>query len=158
LYHESTCQSRVRDSVVIYSAAFSIPLAGLLVLPLSVGLWQLLSAISIGAGARWLVASALSGYTPFKQCRYSKDFYGQEPIEIGVHVEACIGNSCSKCIDVCPVDCFGPYADDPKRVDIVRPERCVECGACLIQCPTEAVVNLCNQPSEPQTVGSGCGV
>ena len=46
----------------------------------------------------------------------------------------CIG--CGTCITVCPHRVFG-YGDD--IVQIVRPDACMECGACQRNCPANAL-------------------
>ena len=45
---------------------------------------------------------------------------------------------CWTCIEVCPVGCFGP---DPleRVVHLVRGDHCVACGACILQCPEQAL-------------------
>ena len=95
----------------------------------------------IVAGVTMLVSSAYSGYTPFKQCSYSKQFYGYEPLQIEIVAEDCTG--CTLCDWVCPVDCFETAnQSNSRRVFIMaNPANCVECAACLVQCPTGAVVN-----------------
>ena len=39
------------------------------------------------------------------------------------------------CVTVCPVDCF--YQDD--RMLYINPEECLDCGACVPECPVEAI-------------------
>ena len=49
--------------------------------------------------------------------------------------------SCSgvwECYQVCPVDCWTP--DYEKQVVLFHhPERCIACGACVLQCPQRAI-------------------
>jgi NAD-dependent dihydropyrimidine dehydrogenase PreA subunit len=156
LYKETASHRRLRDEFAIHGLAFTVPCLVLILLRVPLFSWGLLPALLLGAAAQYLVTAALPGYTPFKQCSYSKAFYGHEPISIGVELEKCIGTSCSICVEVCPVDCFGELTGNPALVDIVKPERCVECGACLVQCPTRAVVNLHGQLSETEAARSGC--
>jgi NAD-dependent dihydropyrimidine dehydrogenase PreA subunit len=101
-----------------------------------------ISLIAILLGASLLVGTAYSGYTPFKQCSYSKQFYGFKPLKIDIVAEDCTG--CTLCDWVCPVDCFETIELTPrKKVFIMaKPSNCVECGACLVQCPTGAVIDL----------------
>lgn len=47
---------------------------------------------------------------------------------------ACTG--CRLCYEVCPVFCWAPAE---RKVMLVHPERCVVCGACVLQCPADAV-------------------
>jgi len=44
--------------------------------------------------------------------------------------------NCDMCVNVCP---HGVFRSGPKRVEIVRGEACMECGACQRNCPTGAV-------------------
>lgn len=57
------------------------------------------------------------------------------------NAELCIG--CEMCWTVCPHQVFEPY-DGKAR--IVNYEACMECGACQLNCPTNAI-----------TVDSGVG-
>ncbi len=56
--------------------------------------------------------------------------------------EPCI-NVCDKsCVDVCPVDCIQPAQgyDDPKGKQLyINPNECIDCGACIPECPVEAI-------------------
>ena len=45
---------------------------------------------------------------------------------------------CWTCIEVCPVGCFLPAAQE-RIVQIVNGDLCVACGACVLQCPEEAL-------------------
>jgi len=51
--------------------------------------------------------------------------------------------NCEICIDVCPHAVFEP---GERRVVLVRAELCMECGACMVNCPVNAI-----------TVDSGVG-
>ena len=43
-----------------------------------------------------------------------------------------------QCYNVCPVGCWTP--DNKKRVVIFHDgERCIACGACVLQCPQDAI-------------------
>jgi NAD-dependent dihydropyrimidine dehydrogenase PreA subunit len=103
---------------------------------------HLLSSVAIILGASYLVGNAYSGYAPFKQCSYSKQFFGYKPLKIDIVAEDCTG--CTLCEWVCPVNCFDAVLLEPKGKVFVmaRLSDCVECTACLVQCPTNAVVDL----------------
>ena len=45
-------------------------------------------------------------------------------------------NGCRTCIEVCPHAVFAIVA---KRARIVDPDGCMECGACALNCPEEAL-------------------
>jgi NAD-dependent dihydropyrimidine dehydrogenase PreA subunit len=44
--------------------------------------------------------------------------------------------NCEMCLAVCP---HGVFEAGPRAVQLARPERCMECGACERNCPTGAV-------------------
>lgn len=52
-----------------------------------------------------------------------------------VVTEPCIGCKNTQCVTVCPVDCF--------REDVdalwIDPEECIDCGACIPECPVGAI-------------------
>ena len=52
-----------------------------------------------------------------------------------VVTENCIKCRFTDCVDVCPVDCFkaGP------NFLVIDPEECIDCGACVPECPVEAI-------------------
>lgn len=43
-----------------------------------------------------------------------------------------------ECLEVCPVDCWtADYTS--RKVIFHHPERCIACGACVLQCPESAI-------------------
>jgi NAD-dependent dihydropyrimidine dehydrogenase PreA subunit len=52
-----------------------------------------------------------------------------------VIAEPCVDRKERSCIDVCPVDCI--YETD--RMLVIQPDECIDCGACLAECPVEAI-------------------
>jgi len=50
--------------------------------------------------------------------------------------EPCIDIKDRSCVDVCPVDCI----HEAGRILVIDPEECIDCGACLPECPIEAIV------------------
>jgi len=70
-----------------------------------------------------------------------------------------IGKKCVSCIDgaclkVCPVDCInGPISSTDMGKELasmteeekvgkqlyINPDQCIDCGACLIECPVDAI-------------------
>ena len=52
--------------------------------------------------------------------------------------EPCIGCKNTVCVTVCPVDCFH------KEVDAlwIDPEECIDCGACVPECPVNAIFDM----------------
>lgn len=43
-----------------------------------------------------------------------------------------------ECYEVCPVDCWSPDIEG-QVVHFHHPERCIACGACVLQCPEKAI-------------------
>ena len=50
------------------------------------------------------------------------------------------------CVAVCPVDCF--HADEDMLY--IDPEECIDCGACVPECPVEAIYDEAQLPDELQ--------
>ena len=60
-----------------------------------------------------------------------------------------IGDSCIRCkytdcVEVCPVDCFH---EGPNFL-VIDPEECIDCEACVPECPVEAIFHEDNVPEE----------
>ena len=49
--------------------------------------------------------------------------------------EPCINCKFTDCVAVCPVDCF--Y--EGENFLVISPDECIDCGACVPECPTEAI-------------------
>lgn len=49
--------------------------------------------------------------------------------------EPCVDEKDKSCIEECPVDCI--YEGD--RMMYIHPTECIDCGACEIVCPVEAI-------------------
>ena len=48
------------------------------------------------------------------------------------------------CVTVCPVDCF--YQDE--NMLYIDPLECIDCGACVPECPVEAIYRESEVPSQ----------
>jgi len=53
-----------------------------------------------------------------------------------VITEPCIDSRDQSCVDVCPVDCI--Y--ETERMLVIHPAECIDCGACIPECPVAAIV------------------
>lgn len=51
------------------------------------------------------------------------------------------------CVAVCPVDCF--HAD--AEMLYIDPEECIDCGACVPECPVEAIYDETQLPEEMES-------
>ncbi len=52
-----------------------------------------------------------------------------------VVIENCHKCRFTDCVTVCPVDCF--HGDD--EMLYIDPDECIDCGACVPECPVEAI-------------------
>jgi ferredoxin len=57
--------------------------------------------------------------------------------------EPCLGTKDVSCVDVCPVDCIHPTKNekDFETADqlYIDPDTCIDCGACVPECPFAAI-------------------
>ena len=58
------------------------------------------------------------------------------------------------CIDVCPVECINPGEPaDQWPTFYVDPQTCIDCGACVPECPYSAIFAADDVPSAYRAVG-----
>ncbi|MCL6563731.1 MAG: ferredoxin family protein [Firmicutes bacterium] len=69
----------------------------------------------------------------------------------------CVDVKDQSCVKVCPVDCIHPALDldGPEAFEAapqlyIDPEVCIDCGACVPECPVEAIFALEDLPEEYQ--------
>jgi ferredoxin len=82
-----------------------------------------------------------------------------------VITQKCIGTCDTACVDVCPCDCIQglvpldqlravPLAERGARFPGVQmfidPDACIDCGACLAECPVAAIYADDDVPAEHQ--------
>ncbi len=98
-----------------------------------------------GGGLGALVTAALSPAILTALLTY--DYSGSTPLEGGSHfeerawsitldVDRCEG--VFRCWEVCPEACFEKL-EEIRKVDLAHDERCIRCGACVVQCPKDAL-------------------
>lgn len=58
--------------------------------------------------------------------------------------EPCLDCKYTDCVEVCPVDCF--YEDD--RMLYIHPSECIDCNACVPECPVEAIFAEADVPTK----------
>ena len=61
-----------------------------------------------------------------------------------VVVEDCIKCKHTDCVEVCPVDCFH---EGPNFL-VIDPDECIDCAACIPECPEEAIYADSDLPDE----------
>jgi|TARA_B100000530_G_C15549286_1_gene325881 ferredoxin len=61
-----------------------------------------------------------------------------------VVAEPCIKCKYTDCVAVCPVDCFR----EGENFLVIDPEECIDCGACVPECPVEAIFEEDDVPSQ----------
>lgn len=60
-----------------------------------------------------------------------------------VVTELCVGCRYTDCVVVCPCECF--YGDE--RQLYIDPNECIDCEACIPECPAEAIFSESNIPA-----------
>ena len=55
-----------------------------------------------------------------------------------IHYDAQKCKGVWQCYEVCPVGCWTPDYESHKVI-FHDPERCIACGACVLQCPENAI-------------------
>jgi ferredoxin len=61
-----------------------------------------------------------------------------------VVAEPCVKCKFTDCVDVCPVDCF--Y--EGENFLVIHPDECIDCGACVPECPVEAIFSEDDLPDK----------
>jgi ferredoxin len=64
-----------------------------------------------------------------------------------VVTEPCVNCRYTDCVEVCPVDCF----HEDKTMLVIDPEECIDCGACVPECPVEAIYEEDDVPEQWQS-------
>jgi len=58
--------------------------------------------------------------------------------------EPCLDCKYTDCVEVCPVDCF--YED--ATMLYIHADECIDCGACVPECPVEAIFAEADVPAQ----------
>lgn len=103
-----------------------------------------IDAIVLASSVAWLlVVSAFVGYdmpswSPLWRQDLKELVLGVNNTHVEVIPEKCI--SCHLCDVVCPTHVFGRN-EQTKKYEVVNLDACEACGACIENCPTDAIVN-----------------
>jgi ferredoxin len=54
-----------------------------------------------------------------------------------VVTENCIKCKFQDCVESCPADCF----HEGENMLVINPGECIDCGVCVAECPSEAIVS-----------------
>ena len=61
--------------------------------------------------------------------------------------DACVKCKYMDCVEVCPVDCF--Y--EGENFLVIHPDECIDCGACVPECPVDAIFADTDVPDEEES-------
>lgn len=61
-----------------------------------------------------------------------------------VVTQPCFGCKFTDCVVVCPIECF----HEGEKMLYIDPEGCIDCEACVAECPVEAIYHEDNVPQE----------
>ena len=61
-----------------------------------------------------------------------------------VVTEPCVNCKYTDCVVVCPMECF--YGDEKQL--FIDPEDCIDCEACIPECPVDAIYHESNVPEK----------
>ncbi|OLS29396.1 MAG: Acetyl-CoA decarbonylase/synthase complex subunit gamma [Candidatus Heimdallarchaeota archaeon LC_2] len=79
-----------------------------------------------------IVVTDMKGMTP----TFKSDLHEDRLFTIKIHQDQCTG--IGDCELVCPRNCF-EFVDEVEYITIPRIDDCVQCGACIVQCPEDAL-------------------
>ncbi len=105
----------------------------------------LAATVLAGGGVAALVCAAIA--PGLLTAILTFDYEGSTPLEGGSHFEErnwhitldpdrCEG--VYRCWEVCPEACF-EKREEVRKVELAHDERCIRCGACVVQCPQDAL-------------------
>jgi NAD-dependent dihydropyrimidine dehydrogenase PreA subunit len=94
-----------------------------------------------------VISMDLDGSTPI----YKSGLHEDRLLKVELNLEACRGRA--MCREVCPKNCYTVDAA-AHRAAIARPDACVQCGACIVQCPEDALafVTPAGERIPPETI------
>lgn len=94
------------------------------------------------SGDTWL--PGLSVTVTFELLTSIQTFLESESHMTHVVAEPCFNCKYTDCVTVCPVECF--Y--EGEAMLFIHPEECIDCEACVPECPPAAIFHEDNLPAE----------
>lgn len=61
----------------------------------------------------------------------------------------CVDCAFTDCVEVCPVQCFYDGREEDKML-YIHPDECIDCTACVPECPVEAIFAEEDLPDEEE--------
>lgn len=98
--------------------------------------WSLVHAASLGMACfagMGVLSVDLAGTTPW-YASYINSFHNEPRVELVE--DRCTG--AAECVQVCPRDVLAMNGKR-RKVEVDRPGQCIQCGACIVQCPEDAL-------------------
>ena len=65
-----------------------------------------------------------------------------------VSIDPAVCNGCNRCVEVCPVDVFGPNPKPGKPPLVLFPGECWQEGACVETCPRGGAMGWVRPPNQ----------
>ena len=103
-----------------------------------VGPWSLLGWVGWIALVSAFVGYDMPSWSPLWRQDVKELVLGVKNTHVEIDPDKCIG--CHMCDVVCPVGVFGRN-EATKKYEVVNLDACEACGACIENCPTDAIVN-----------------
>lgn len=60
----------------------------------------------------------------------------------------CLGERYGTCVDVCPTESMHIGDHEGSLMMVINPETCIDCGACIVECPIGAIVGTVDEAPE----------
>jgi NAD-dependent dihydropyrimidine dehydrogenase PreA subunit len=111
------------------------------------GIAALVTAALASVAAGWLLTYDYTGSTPIE----GGSHFREARWHINLDLDRCKG--VYFCWQVCPEACFDKR-EDIRKVKLARSDSCIRCGACVVQCPTDALYfqSATGRRIEPETI------
>lgn len=111
------------------------------------GRGALVTSVLACAGVTGLLTVDYTGSTPLEGSK----LFEERQWHVTLDLDRCEG--VFSCWEVCPEACF-EKRQDVRKIALAYDERCIRCGACVVQCPQDALAfeNEVGERVEPETI------